>query len=317
MEALLIYNGKAKDVESVSPDELQQALLEVGYQPVYKATSSEEDLDEILREAEGLVVVAGGDGTLRAVATRIIEKDVALCLLPLGTANNVAKALDIERAPLEIIANLEVPAKRHFDVGYVQGPWGEDFFLEGMGWGFYANALAEYDPNAGKSWLRSIKATVKSVSEHHVYSSPVFLDGRDISGDLIWLEVMNTPAIGPRLKLAPDANPSDGLFEIVCVTDDDNDNLLTYATNLVAEELVDLPNVELLQGRELEFDWSGFAVHIDAEVRPEESERPSDWEPAIGAKPHYMASSGTSVVTVKILPKALEFWLPNPSDPES
>lgn len=112
-----------------------EALIKAGYQPVYRATSSEEDLDHALDGVHGLVVVGGGDGTVRAVASRLIGKNIPLAVIPSGTANNIARALGIEGNSLEIIAGLEQPMRRYYDVGKVQAPWGEDYFLEAAGYG--------------------------------------------------------------------------------------------------------------------------------------------------------------------------------------
>ncbi len=309
MQATLIYNENARGIDVVTPDELQEALRHVGYHPVYKATSCEADLDAILRDVEGLIVTAGGDGTLRAVATRVIGKDVALSLLPLGTANNMAKTLGIRGTPLEIIAALNNPDKSNLDIGHVRGPWGEDYFLEGLGWGFFADTLAEYDPDQGKSVLRSIGATIKTLTTYDAYPCRMTLDGDDISGDYVLVEILNTIAVGPHLRFAPDANPRDGLLDIVCIENDSKDTFFTYLANLVTEELDTLPSVMAQRGRKLELEWPGFTIHVDAEIRPNHNLDPSDRNPAKGARPN-LAGAGNSTLSVEIMPQALEFWLP-------
>src|SRR5687768_4431875 len=96
MQATLIINPNSGGAEQVKPEELIQALQEAGYEPVLKATNSEEELDTALNGIRDLVVSAGGDGTFRAVATRLLGKKVFLTHLPLGTANNVGHSLGIE-----------------------------------------------------------------------------------------------------------------------------------------------------------------------------------------------------------------------------
>ena len=96
MQAQLIYNAKAGGLSSSPKKEnLLNALQEAGFDPVYKETNEEEDLDRVLADAEGLVVAAGGDGTVRAVALRLLGRDVPLAIPPMGTANNIAKSLDV------------------------------------------------------------------------------------------------------------------------------------------------------------------------------------------------------------------------------
>src|SRR5690349_9928259 len=129
MQATLIVNPNSGSGDQVKPEEMIEGLREAGYEPILKSTSSEEELDTALKGIQGLVVSAGGDGTFRAVATRLLGKKVSLTHLPLGTANNVGHALGIEGKAMEIIERLREPQKSYFDVGIVTAPWGRDFFI--------------------------------------------------------------------------------------------------------------------------------------------------------------------------------------------
>ena len=309
MQATLIYNPNARSINSVTPEQLLEALKEAGYHPIYKTTNSEEDLDSALAGVEGLVVVAGGDGTLRAVAIRILNKNVSLTPLPLGTANNISQTLDIKGEPLEIVKGLKNPRKRAFDVGRIRGPWGESYFLEGAGWGFFADILADYKPEAGKDMLRGVASAIKTISEYTVYPSRMALDGRDISGDYILVEILNTVAIGPRLKLAPQANPGDGLLDVVRVSNHFRDGIIDYGLGLIAERLHEMDSVQVDRGRKLELEWPGFHIHFDAELPPQVYEY-VDNSPELSVRQE--ANGQTRTVTIEIMPQALKFWLPQP-----
>lgn len=309
MQATLIYNRNAGSINQTDIEELQTALHQAGYHPVLKATSSQAELDPILANIEGLVIAAGGDGTIRAVATRLVGKKTPLSVLPMGTANNISKTLAVAGTPLEIIAGLKNPRQTFFDIGRVSSPWGQDYFLEGLGFGFFADLLATYDPNKGKSVLRSVEAVLEVLPGYQAYHSCLKIDGQEYTGNYMLVEVLNTTTIGPRLKFAPQADPGDGLFEIVCLHEDEREGFLSYLTNLFLEGLNELKSVEVRQGRKLEIAWTGFPIHVDGEVRPEQSERPADRDPAVGARPAYPESSQSTIV-VEVIPHALEFWLP-------
>ena len=312
MQATLIINPNSGGADQEKPEELIEALHQAGYEPVLKTTSSEEDLDAALKGIGGLVVSAGGDGTFRAVATRLLGKKVPLTHLPLGTANNVGHSLGIEGSALEIIAGLKNPVKRPFDIGTVTAPWGKDFFIEACGFGLYAEGLATYDPNAGRSLLRSISSIIETISDFEAHFCQITLDGEDISGTYRMFEVMNTNRFGPWIKLAPDADPGDGLLDVVRVRPDEDESLFRYVAGLLAEDLKDLPNVEMSRGTCLELRWPGyFPIHVDAEVRPHVSERPKDQHPARGAA-DYSSHTEDNLVRVEIMPQALEIWQPSP-----
>ena len=315
MQATLIINPNSGSAEQEQPEELIRALREAGYDPVLKSTSSEEELDTALSGISGLVVSAGGDGTFRAVATRLLGKKVFLAHLPLGTANNVGHSLGMDGSALEIIAGLQDPVKRHFDVGTVTAPWGRDFFIEACGFGLYADGLAIYDPEAGRSLLRSISSIIETINEFEAHSCQISLDGEDISGTYRMFEVLNTPRFGPWIKLAPEADPGDGFLDIVRIRPDSDESLFRYVTSLMAEDLKELPNVEVSRGQCVEIRWSGdFPIHVDAEIRPPVSERSEQQNLAAGANDS-ASDSEENLIRIEVMPQALEIWLPS-SPPE-
>ena len=311
MQATLIINPNSGGAEKVQPEEIIEGLREGGYEPVLLSTSSEEELDAALKGIQGLVVTAGGDGTFRAAATRLLGTNVSLSHLPLGTANNVGHSLGIEGKALDIVAGLKNPRKDYFDVGMVTAPWGRDFFIEACGFGLYANGLATYDPNEGRSLLRSISSIIETINDFKAYSCRITLDGEDISGTYRMFEVMNTNRFGPWIKLAPEADPGDGLLDVVRIRPDYDESLFRYVRSLIAEELEELPNVEVSRGQCVEIQWSGdFPIHVDAEVRPRVSERSKDQNPAAGVidRTHHTEEN---IVRIEVMPHALEIWQPS------
>ena len=163
MRATLIHNAHAGGARRVSSQELESALCAIGLDTRHRPTESEADLDRLLEHPGDLVVAAGGDGTLRAVARRLAGRGVPMIPLPLGTANNLAGALGVSGPPLELIARLAEPQRRKIDLGRAVGPWGEDVFLEGAGVGLLAATMAAYLPEDGKSPLRALQAVASTV----------------------------------------------------------------------------------------------------------------------------------------------------------
>lgn len=312
MQANLIFNPSAGfQGTKTSSDEIQAALKAQGFQPVYRFTESEEDLDHCLVDSEGLIVVAGGDGTLRAVTTRLLDREnLSILHLPMGTANNIAAALGIPNDPIGIIKGLDNKRELPFDVGKVTAPWGVDYFLEGTGFGFFADILVSYDPARGKSVLRSMKAFAQILSKGHAYHTTLTLNGEQVSGDYLLVELLNTTAVGPRLKFAPNATPHDGLLDVVCIHESDRNNFLQYLASMLSEDLDKLETVVVRQAQKIELDWDGFALHVDAELRPpgvqEETEEGNFQLSGRAFK------SGRLIV--ETVPGAVNLWLPGKNE---
>ena len=128
------------------------ALAEAGHHATYQSTK-EPGFKKALKQPADLVLAAGGDGTIGKVAFRLIDSGIPLSVLPLGTANNLARALGFVASPEEIIARLEGGKKQVFDVGLATGPWGERYFFEGVGGGLladYVRAAKKEEKRTGK-----------------------------------------------------------------------------------------------------------------------------------------------------------------------
>ncbi len=268
MEATLIYNAKAGNAAHLSPEQLVGALSGIGYRPVYRATECQESLKKALSEVSGTVFVAGGDGSVRAVAAELLGRDVQLGILPMGTANNIGRSLGIAGEPLDLIERYRDASPRPFDVGRVSAPWGEDLFLEGFGCGLFAEVLATYDPEDGKSPLRAAQALISTLGSYRPQAGRVEVDGQALGGLFAVLEVLNTCAVGPRLAFAPTADPGDGQLDVVQVDGEQPDPALQYAAALVQGTFLELASVTHRRAQVVEFEWQGQHFHVDGEVRP-------------------------------------------------
>lgn len=268
MQATLIYNQNAGGSNRVTPEDLLHALENIGYHPIYEATSSEDDLKRALGNAKGTVFVAGGDGTIRAAALHLLHQEVVLGILPMGTANNIGRTLGIVGEPLDIIQRFAQSHTVPFDVGRVHAPWGEDHFLEACGCGLYADVLAAYNPENGKSPMRALQAMSGTLAGYEPVPLVLAVDQQDLSGSHLMTEILNTQATGPRMRLAPLASPSDGVFDVVMVQQDQRDSMFSYLGALISGNFTDLASVNHQQGQCIELLWQGQPFHVDGEVRP-------------------------------------------------
>lgn len=290
MQATLIHNPNAGGANGLSSSDLEALLREAGFEAQHKPTESVEDIQAALAGPTDLVVVAGGDGTVRAVAQHLAGRGIPLAVIPLGTANNISGALGLPASPQEIVAGLSNPQRQCFDLGHISGPWGEDIFLEAAGVGLFASTMAAYDPEAGKSPLRALSATVQTLTTFTPQELRLRFDGEEVEGRFLLMECHNTPATGPRLKLAPGADPCDGWLDVVLIEESGRVGLGSYLTSLLQERLEELPNVTVKRCRELVLDWDGSPFHLDAEIRGE----------------------GSGKVRISLQPNALEIWRPTP-----
>jgi diacylglycerol kinase family enzyme len=302
----LIHNSGAGDGR-FSEDNLLALIREAGHSAIYQS-SKDDDWEAVLEKPCDVVAVAGGDGTIGKVARRLLGRSVPIAVLPLGTANDISKAIGLSETPIERLVAEWTKARRiKFDVGMVDGPCGSRCFIESLGAGLFATTMSRLDArnNIELAHLNAPEDKIKAVlhmlrdqlQDHTLKKLNVSLDGKDLSGKYILLELMNIAYLGPNLALAPDADPGDGLLDLVLLAEDEEDKMIHYLSDRVAGN-PSPAGLKVLRGRELQIEWDGFAIHIDDEV----------W-PTVGSS--FPLSS--AVIDVKVDDHALEFLVPHES----
>ena len=278
MRVTLIHNPKSGKGGN-TPGKLKKLLREAGHK-VREHSCKERGWKDALMEPTDLIVVAGGDGTVGRVARRVAGRCVPIALLPSGTANNIARTLgQVEQPFKRLIRGWKNARLVKVDVGIVQGPWGERYFIEGVGLGIFASLLAEPASPDLKKKKNPVERGLARLQQVAKRAEPVevsaTLDGRDISGSYLMMEAVSLPYVGPNLHLAPDSKIGDGHFSVVLATKAERGRILEHLENLKEdrEELAFLPS---LRGRRLRIEWAGFPLHIDDKLVPKESARPSE-----------------------------------------
>jgi diacylglycerol kinase family enzyme len=95
----------------------------------------------------------------------------------------------------------------------------------------------------------------------------VVADGSDLSGDYLLVAALNVGQIGPRVELAPHADPCDGLLDLVLVREDDREALGSYLDALADGERTSL-HVPVRRVRRLAVGWPSEGGHLDDELWP-------------------------------------------------
>src|SRR5437867_7809733 len=162
MRVTLMHNPKAGDTEH-GEKQLMTALAKAGHHATYQSTKKS-DYKKALKKPTDLVLAAGGDGTVGKIGCRLIDSGIPLGVLPLGTANNLARSLGFIASSKEIITGLEAAEQRAFDIGLARGPWGKRYFFESAGGGL----LADYLRNAKGKAKKTKKLSKEQAMRRHV-----------------------------------------------------------------------------------------------------------------------------------------------------
>jgi diacylglycerol kinase (ATP) len=227
-QAAVVYNPIKIDLDRV------KAVVEAeesaqGWRPTKWFETSEEDpggdaARAALKSGATVVIAAGGDGTVRAVAEVVRESDAALALLPSGTGNLLARNLGLTLNDLEhSIHTAFTGTDREIDMGLIEihrdgGSSEERAYLVMAGLGLDAKMLANtYDDLKKRvGWLAYVRALVDTLRDKNELRIRYQLDeGAERRIRAHTIIVGNCGALPANIVLIPDAAIDDGLFDIL------------------------------------------------------------------------------------------------------
>ena len=283
MKVTLLHNPSAGRDGQPSGEEIVDLIRNAGHSVVYHSTK-DVDWHKVLQESPDVIAVAGGDGSVDKIAKCLVGRNIPITILPMGTANNVANALGFTGKSVQRLIEGWTTARRiRFDVGVANGPWGSTFFIEGLGAGLFTDTMSrvQTDGHADHACLNASSEKVTSALEivrKCLISCPasrmnVTLDDQQLSGEYVLLEAMNIRTVGPNLALAPAADPSDGLLDLVMVSRAERDQMSRYLSEHI-EGKESSPVLFVRRSRQLRIECQGLSVHIDDELWPEDGSPP-------------------------------------------
>ncbi|HEX7229935.1 MAG TPA: diacylglycerol kinase family protein [Candidatus Binatia bacterium] len=277
MKVTLIHNPDAGSTDESCTDQIANSIRAAGHS-VFCQSCRSAGWENALVEPADLIAVAGGDGIVGTVAKRMIGKSVPITVLPMGTANNIASTLGLTGISYDDLIKAWASARRiQLDVGTASGPWGQRYFIEGLGCGLFTDVMSKLDArqnidlahlNAPKEKLDSVVQIMKyRLDTHPAYRLILNVDGRDLSGEYILLEAMNVRCIGPNLCIVQAGPPGDGLLDLVLAAANERDQIMQFLSDRL-EGAAGFPGLTVQQARQVHIECAGTRFHIDDDLWP-------------------------------------------------
>jgi diacylglycerol kinase (ATP) len=237
------------------------------------------------------IIAAGGDGTLNEVINGIARhaKDVRVGLLPLGTGNDFARSLKLPTTVDENIAILQAGRTRDIDLVRVRSDRIR-YFVNVSAGGFSGLVNEKLTAEMKRAWgpLAYVRSAAAALPELHAYKTQVELaDGEKLKIDLYNMIVANGSFVAGGLPVAPEANPSDGLLDVIMIPRRSTGEMVLLAAQIVLGNHIGSQSILFRRTQRLK-------VHS----------RPGMWFNADGEL------VGNEPATFEIIPGALRFVAP-------
>ncbi len=167
-----------------------------------------------------LVVAVGGDGTVNEVVDGLVEPAAgprALGAILTGRGRDACRNLGIARDPRAAARRVVEGGERLVDVGAAQWPGGaRRYFVGAAGAGFDAAVARRAASRPGSGTVPYLLAVVEGIAAHVPGDAEITIDGgAPWRGAITAAVVANGSHYGGGMRIAPGADPADGLLDLV------------------------------------------------------------------------------------------------------
>ncbi|MGG6430764.1 diacylglycerol/lipid kinase family protein [Acetobacter ghanensis] len=252
----IIYNPTAGRRNIKKLTAVLDALTQFGISPQVLRTEYAGHATELARSVARLggitIVAAGGDGTIAEVVSGIIGTNARLGLIPLGTANVMAREFGLPRKPAAIAKVLASSGGRLLWPGCLQYPSGtKQIFVQMASVGFDASVVHHVHPGFKKRVGRYayVIQTIRDLFYYRFLPVQIEVDGkiRSVAGAI----VSKGCFYGGHYLLTRHANPSERGFTIILFEQGGVFSVLNVGWALLRNRISDLPGVQIIKADQI------------------------------------------------------------------
>ena len=290
--ALFVVNPRARG-GAEGTGEIATRLGGLGLDLVVEPAEDPSRLPELIRRHLGeidRVIVGGGDGTLNASAQVLVDSGLPLGIIPLGTANNLARTLGIPFDPEGACALIAAGHRRRIDLGWVNGR----YFCTTASIGLSVQITEELSPESKRRWgpIAYVLAAIRAIRRSHPFRAEISWEGGARRTRTVQIVVGNGRYYGAALTVATDATIDDARLDLYSLEVNHWWQLLRLAPSLKRGTHVHRGEVGALRA-------GAFEIRTRKPM-------PIDLDGEIGAE---------TPARLKVVPRALEVFVPAPAGP--
>ena len=270
-KAMIIANPSSGKEEALNYiDRIEELLTNKGYDVSVSQTEKELDATRFCEDACNdefeMVVSLGGDGTLHETINGMVDQHhrPKLGIVPLGTVNDFARALDIPLDPDKAIDQLESDHTSKVDIG----KFNDRYFVNIVAIGAIAEATYEVTPEQKTKLgaLAYVLEGIKTLTSNRSYPLSIEYDEKKWEGDSLLFLAALTKSIGGFEKLSPEAEVDDGVLHCYVIKNVNMIRLASIVTAILKGELKKQEDVEYFTAKHVKVtSEEALVTNVDGE----------------------------------------------------
>lgn len=210
------------------------------------------------------VVAVGGDGTVNEVVNGIFGYNIPLGILPVGRGNDFFKSINTSRL-LDVIIKpfVETPKIIMADVGRINSR----YFMNVAGVGFDALVATIAEPIRFLGPIAYLGSAIMGLMKNRGIKLHLNIDGEKIDLNALLVAIANGKYFGGGMKIAPEASPWDGKFDVCLIENTSRLEILKTLPKVYSGEHTHHPKVKMLKAEYIEIVSSEkVPAEMDGEV---------------------------------------------------
>ncbi|MBF2083178.1 lipid kinase [Thermoleptolyngbya sp. C42_A2020_037] len=265
--ALIFVNRNARSGKK----RLAQAvdiLDELEFELVLVPSKRSGELVDLIRKHQDdldLVIIGGGDGTLNRVVDVLVETQLPLGILPLGTANDLARTLGLPQSVPDACRAIAQGKRRSIDLGWVNGK----YFFNVASLGLSVKITRRLSQGMKQRWgiLAYAISAVQALTQLHPFRAEIRVDGETIAVKTLQIAVGNGRYYGGGMAIAEDAAIDDQRLDLYSLEVKHLWQFIPLLWKMRRGQQASLPWVRGLHGQEIEIHTrEPHAINTDGEI---------------------------------------------------
>ncbi|MFZ0391640.1 MAG: diacylglycerol kinase family protein [Calditrichia bacterium] len=212
----------------------------------------------------GLIIAAGGDGTVHEVVNGMMGGASALAVIPIGSGNDFTKMLNLPREPAEAVEVICRNQRTKVDIGKA----GDHYFPNGLGMGFDAWVVRESRRiKRLRGFSIYLYAVLKTVFLYNNHQVKLYINGHVEETEIYMIAVGNGRAMGGGFYLTPQASITDGKLDVCIIHGLKKREVFQNLVKAIKGNHTQMRQVSMERTDRLKMQCQqGIAVHADGEL---------------------------------------------------
>ena len=159
------------------------------------------------------IVVCGGDGTVSQVAAALVDEDISVGIIPMGSGNGLALAAGIPKNIDKALQVIFTGKASYIDAFYLNST----FSCMLCGLGFDAQVAHDFARQKKRGLASYIRQTLTNFIHCKPWTFELINNGQSIIAEAYFISIANSNQFGNQFTIAPQASLTDGLLDIIVV----------------------------------------------------------------------------------------------------